>query len=144
MVTGRKKALIITAYGKNVSPEMIETRLRAELLISQAVVVGDDRPYLAALLTIDLEAAAQWAQHRGRALDLEALTEDPAFHEEISRSIDRVNSEHSHAEGLRAWRVLANDFTLAAGELTPTLKVKRDVVTRRYGDVIDEMYSAAI
>ena len=64
MVTGRKKALIITAYGKNISPEMIETRLRGEPLISQAVVIGDDRPYLAALLTIDLEAAAPWAQHR--------------------------------------------------------------------------------
>jgi long-chain acyl-CoA synthetase len=142
-VTGRKKALIITAYGKNISPETIETRLRGEPLISQAVVIGDDRPYLAALLTIDLEAAAQWAQHRKRALDLEALTEDPAFHKEIAQSIDRVNSEHSHAEGVRAWRVLANDFTLAAGELTPTLKVKRDVVARRYSDVIDDIYGAA-
>ena len=122
---------------------MIETRLRGEPLVSQAVVIGDDRPYLSALLTIDLEAAALWAQHRRRSLDLEALTEDPAFHKEIAESIDRVNSEHSHAEGVRAWRVLANDFTLAAGELTPTLKVKRDVVIRRYCDVIDEMYRAA-
>ena len=113
-----------------------------EPLIAQAVVVGDGRPYLTALLTVDAEAAAEWAAHRGRSLDLEALTDDPDLHAELDRAIERVNAKHSHAEGIRRWRVLPHDLTLAGGELTPTLKVKRHVVIERWADLIDEMYAA--
>ena len=141
-VTGRKKDLIITAYGKNISPEEIETGLRMEPLIAQAVVVGDNRPYLTALLTIDADAAAEWAAHEGRSLDFEALTDDRDLHAELSKAIERVNAAHSHAEGIRRWRVLPQDLTLSGGELTPTLKVKRNVVMERWADVIDEMYTA--
>ena len=144
-VTGRKKDLIITAYGKNISPEEIETSLRMEPLIAQAVVVGDDRPYLTAVLTVDTAAAVEWAEHEGRSLEaagLEALTTDPDLHVELDRAIERVNAIHSHAEGIRRWRVLPHDFTLADGELTPTLKVKRHVVLERCADLIDEMYAA--
>jgi long-chain acyl-CoA synthetase len=142
-VTGRKKDLIITAYGKNISPEEIETNLRMEPLIAQAVVIGDDRPYLTALLTIDTEAAVEWAEHQGRSFEpgLEALTTDPDLHAELDRAIERVNANHSHAEGIRRWRVLPHDFTLADGELTPTLKVKRHVVLERCADLIDEIYA---
>ena len=141
-VTGRKKDLIITAYGKNISPEEIETGLRMEPLIAQAVVVGDNRPYLTALLTIDADAAAEWAAHEGRSLDFEALTDDHDLHAELSKAIERVNATHSHAEGIRRWRVLPRDLTVSGGELTPTLKVKRNVVMERWADVIDEMYAA--
>jgi long-chain acyl-CoA synthetase len=141
-VTGRKKDLIITAYGKNISPEEIETGLRMEPLIGQAVVVGDNRPYLTALLTIDADAAAEWGSHQGRSLDLEALTEDHDLRAELSKAIERVNVTHSHAEGIRRWRVLPRDLTVSGGELTPTLKVKRNVVMERWADVIDEMYTA--
>jgi long-chain acyl-CoA synthetase len=140
-VTGRKKDLIITAYGKNIQPEEIETRLRVEPLISQAVVVGDDRPYLTALLTIDTQTAADWAEREGRSLDREALANDDGLREEIGRSVARANAEHAHAEGIKRWAILPSDLTLAGGELTPTLKVKRNVVVQRYQELIDELYA---
>jgi long-chain acyl-CoA synthetase len=142
-VTGRKKDLIITAYGKNIAPGEIETSLRMAPLIGQAVVVGDGRPYLTALVTLDAEAAVEWAERRGRSFDLEALAEDPDLHAELGRAIDAVNATHSHAEGIRRWRVLPHDLTLARGELTPTLKVKRSVVIERWSDLVDEMYAGA-
>jgi long-chain acyl-CoA synthetase len=140
-VTGRKKDLIITAYGKNIAPAEIETRLRMEPLIAQAVVVGDNRPYLTALLTVDADAAAEWAAHRGRSLGIEALVDDHDFHAELSRAIERVNETHAHAEGIRRWRVLPRDLTVSGGELTATLKVKRHVVMERWADQIAEMYA---
>jgi long-chain acyl-CoA synthetase len=140
-VTGRKKDLIITAYGKNISPEAIETRLRMEPIISQAVVVGEGRPFLTALLTLDAQAAAEWAEHEHRAADIEALTEDSDLQAKVERAVQRANGEHSHAEGIRRWRLLPHDLTLAAGELTPTLKVKRGVVVDRYRTLVEEMYA---
>jgi long-chain acyl-CoA synthetase len=140
-VTGRKKDLIITAYGKNISPEEIETALRMEPLIAQAVVIGDDRPYLTALLTVDTDALVEWAAAQGRSLELEALTSDADLHAALEGAVERVNATHSHAEGIRRWRVLPHDFTLADGELTPTLKVKRNVVLEGSKDLIDEMYA---
>jgi long-chain acyl-CoA synthetase len=140
-VTGRKKDLIITAYGKNISPEEIETALRMEPLIAQAVVVGDGRPYLTALVTVDAEAVADWAQHEGRSLDVEALSEDPGLRAALDQAVERVNASHSHAEAIRRWRVLPRELTLAGGELTPTLKVKRNVVVDRWSELIAEMYA---
>jgi long-chain acyl-CoA synthetase len=140
-VTGRKKDLIVTAYGKNISPEEIETHLRVEPLIAQAVVIGDNRPYLTALLTIDAQAVADWAAAQGRSLDMEALADDSDLHAELRQAIERVNALHSHAEGIRRWRVLPHDLTMARGELTPTLKVKRNVVVARWADLIEQMYA---
>jgi long-chain acyl-CoA synthetase len=142
-VTGRKKDLIITAYGKNVAPEEIERRLRMERIISQAVVVGDGRPYLTALLTLDNDAVTEWAARQHRTLDLEALADDRELHAEVEDIVERVNSEHSHPEGIRRWRILHHDLTIAAGELTPTLKVRRSVVVEHYRPLIEEMYPPA-
>ncbi|MGV3760408.1 MAG: AMP-dependent synthetase/ligase [Actinomycetota bacterium] len=142
-ISGRKKDLIITAYGKNISPSEIETALRHEPLISQAVVVGDDRPYLTALLTLDADAVAQWAHAQGRTMTVEALIDDDDLRAEIAAAVERVNAKHSHAEGIRRWRLLPADLTVAAGELTPTLKVKREVVTTVYADLVEEMYADA-
>jgi long-chain acyl-CoA synthetase len=140
-ISGRKKDLIITGYGKNISPSEIETALRREPLISQAVVVGDGRPYLSALLTLDPDAAAQWAAQENRSLTVAALGEDEELRAALDAAVERVNTLHSHAEGIRRWRLLPHDLSVANGELTPTLKVRREVVTRRFAELVDEMYA---
>jgi long-chain acyl-CoA synthetase len=140
-ITGRKKDLIINAAGKNISPEEIENRLRYEPLISQAVVVGDRRPYLVALLTLDTDTLADWAEHRGKLLDFESLRDDRELLAEVSESVERVNAVHSRVEGIKRWAIVPQDFTIAEGELTPTLKVKRSVVEEEYADLIEELYA---
>jgi long-chain acyl-CoA synthetase len=140
-ITGRKKDLIINASGKNISPQEIETRLRYEPLISQAVVIGDGRPYLTALLTLDSEAVLEWAGHHSRSGTIEALTSDPDVLREVGESVDRVNLEHARVEGIKRWHVLPHDLTVAGGELTPTLKVKRGVVAEKYADAVDALYA---
>jgi len=140
-ITGRKKDLIINASGKNISPQEIETRLRYEPLISQAVVVGDGRPYLTALLTLDSEAVLEWAAHHDRRGTIEALSSDPEVLREVGESVERVNLEHARVEGIKRWHVLPHDLTVAGGELTPTLKVKRQVVADKYDEVIEALYA---
>jgi long-chain acyl-CoA synthetase len=141
-ITGRAKELIITSSGKNISPVEIETKLCFEPLISQAVVVGDNRPYLVALLTLDAEASAKWAEDRGRLVDTEALSQDPDLLAAVDQEVERVNATHANIERLKRWRVLPHDFTVNGGELTPTLKVRRKVVETRYADIIDDLYGA--
>lgn len=140
-ISGRKKDLIITAYGKNIAPSEIETALRHEGLISQAVVIGDDRPFLTALLTLDADAAADWAAQAGRSLTVDALIEDEGLRTAMDEAVERVNTQHSHAEGIRRWRLLPHDLSVANGELTPTLKVRREVVTKKFSELIEEMYA---
>ena len=140
-IAGRKKDLIITAYGKNIAPAEIETALRNEPLISQAVVVGENRPYLTALLTLDVDAVTQWAHSEGHAISVEALRDDERVRAAVAEAVERVNAQHSHAEGIRRWRILPQDLTVAAGELTPTLKVRREVVTAANAELIEEMYA---
>ena len=139
-LTGRKKDLIITSQGKNVTPQEIETDLRYHPVISQAVVVGDGRRYLTALLTLDAEHLTGWAAERGKLVDLEALACDPDVLAEVHAAVEDVNTHRSHAESVRKYRVLAHDLTIAGGELTPTLKVKRNVVSEKYAALIDDMY----
>jgi long-chain acyl-CoA synthetase len=140
-ITGRKKDLIITAAGKNVTPQEIETDIRNHPLVSQAVVVGDGRRYLTALVTLDGEALAEWAHGNGKLMDEEALTRDPDVLAEVQAAIDDANGNRSHAETVRKFSVLPHDLTVARGELTPTLKVKRNVVYDRYADLIEAMYA---
>ena len=140
-VTGRKKDLIITAHGQNIAPQEIETDLRQHDLISEAVVIGEGRRYLTALLTLDGDALARWAEAHHKVADVEALAVDPDLRGEIDRFVDAVNGKRSRVEQVRKYRILAHDFTIAAGEMTPTLKVKRNVVNADYADVIDEMYA---
>ena len=142
-ITGRKKDLIITASGKNVTPQEIESDLCNDPLISEAVVVGEGRKYLAALITLDSEELSRWAQDRNKLDDLEALTEDPDVVDHVQQVVDKVNSRRSQAESVRKFRILSRDLTAASGELTPTMKVKRFVVNQRYAGIIDEMYGAA-
>jgi long-chain acyl-CoA synthetase len=140
-ITGRKKDLIVTSSGKNIAPQDIETRLRAAPLLSQAIVVGDRRPYLTALLALDVEAAIAHIGDGDEHVDLEALSSHPIIEREIGEAVDRVNADRAPAERIKAWRILPREFTIAAGELTPTLKIKRDVVTTRFSTLVDEMYA---
>lgn len=141
-IVGRKKDLIITAGGHNVAPQEIENDLRNHPLISHAVVIGEGQRYLVSLITLDPEASSRWATERGKLVELEALASDPDLLGEVQETIDAVNVGLARAESIRRFRVLAHDFTVAAGELTPTLKVKRDVVCDRYAGVINELYAA--
>jgi len=142
-IIGRKKDLIITAGGQNIAPQVIETELCNHPLISEAVVIGDGRRYLTALITLDPEELTHWAEQHNKLAEAEALAEDPDLLAEIQEAVDHVNGLGSHADGIRKFRVLAHDLTLAAGELTPTLKVRRSIVCEHYADVIDELYAGA-
>jgi len=142
-ITGRKKELIVTAAGKNVAPAPLEDRIRAHALISQAVVVGDARPFVAALITIDQEAFATWATQG--ALGGTAISEGmdhPALLAQVQAAIDDANQSVSRAESIRKFAVLPHDLTVVNGELTPTLKVRRAVVEKVYGQVIDDLYGS--
>jgi long-chain acyl-CoA synthetase len=142
-VTGRKKDLIVTAGGKNVAPAVLEDRLRAHWLISQCLVVGDRRPYVAALLTIDAETLSQWLAEHGYAetTRIDDITENPEFLAELQSAVDEANKAVSQAESIKRFAVLPQDFTVDTGLLTPTLKVKRAVVTERYAAEIDRLYA---
>jgi len=140
-VTGRKKDLIITAAGQNIAPQEIETDLRQHPLVSEALVVGDGRRYLTAILTLDADPLADWAREQGKVAKYESLAADPDLRAEIDRWVEDVNGRRSRPERVRKYRILANELTIAAGELTPTLKVRRSVVYDRYGDLIEEMYA---
>lgn len=140
-ITGRKKDLIINAAGKNIAPQAIETDLRAQPLISQAIVVGDGRPYLVALLTLDSQEVAGWATDHGKLLDAEALTSDTDVLDVVRQAVETVNARRSRVEQIKKWRVLPDDLTIARGELTPTLKVKRAVVIQHHAELIEELYA---
>ena len=147
-IVGRKKDLIVTSSGKNIAPQDIETRLRAEPLVSQAVVVGDGRKYLTALLALDDEAAAaalgdspHGRGHRHTHGPTEVLAGHPLVQEQLARAIDEVNAGRAPAERVKDWRILPRDLTVAGGELTPTMKVRRGAVIERFGDLVEEMYA---
>jgi long-chain acyl-CoA synthetase len=138
-ITDRKKDIIVTAGGKNVAPQNIENLLKQSGWISQAMVYGDRRPYLVALLTLNAEATARFAQQHGRG-DASKLTEDAELRAQVQAEIDAVNAKLSSFETVKKFAILPGDFTIDGGELTPTLKVKRKVVIGRHQDVIDGMY----
>ncbi|HEY5012870.1 MAG TPA: long-chain fatty acid--CoA ligase [Acidimicrobiia bacterium] len=143
-ITGRKKDLIITAHGKNISPQNLETDLTANALVGQAIVIGDGRRYLTALLALDSAAVEHWAGDHGKGTaGIEALAHDPDLHAEIDAIVRAANDRHSHVEHIRKWRILPSELTVASGELTPTLKVKRNIVNERFEDLITEMYADA-
>ena len=142
-ITGRKKEIIVTAAGKNVAPAVLEDRLRSNSLVSQAIVVGDNRPYIAALITIDEETFPGWAEQNGKSGHKVAdLLEDDTLRAEIQRSVDFANKAVSRAESIRKFEILPEDFSIEGGELTPTLKVKRNVVTERHDDAIEKLYAS--
>jgi len=140
-ITGRKKDIIITAGGKNITPANIENRLKQSPWISQAVLIGDRRPYLVALITLDPESAPQLAAKLGiDETDPAKLAADPRVRDEIQKVVDEVNSHFGRVEQVKKFAILPHDFSQPTGELTPTLKVKRNVVQEKYAHVIDGLY----
>jgi long-chain acyl-CoA synthetase len=141
-IVGRKKEIIVTAGGKNVAPALLEDRLRAHPLISQAMAVGDQQPFIAALITIDPEAFPGWKQRNGKdgGASVGDLADDPDLLAEIDLAVKEANQAVSHAESIRKFRILPVDFTEDTGELTPTLKVKRKVVAEKFATDIAALY----
>jgi long-chain acyl-CoA synthetase len=141
-ITGRSKEILVTAAGKNVSPAPLENVVRAHTLVSQAMVVGDGRAAVAALITLDAASVATWLEQQGRpATPVAELTEDPALLAELRTAIDAANATVSSAEAIKRFRVLPVDFTEDGGHLTPTLKLKRDVVMRDFADEVEALYA---
>jgi long-chain acyl-CoA synthetase len=143
-ITGRKKDIIITAGGKNITPANLENGLKQNRWISQAVVVGDRRPYLVALITLDPEEAPALAQELGlEDTDLPSLAKDEKVRAVVQRAVDEVNSHVGPVEQIKRFEILDHDLSQETGELTPTLKVKRNVVHEKFADVVDRIYEAA-
>jgi long-chain acyl-CoA synthetase len=140
-ITGRKKDLIITSSGKNIAPANIENALRRSRYITEAVVFGDDRPYVVAVVTLDHDEAGKLAGRFGIADDLATIAGDPRVHAEIQKEVDSVNEKLARIEQVKHFAILDHDFSQAAGELTPTLKVKRGFVYDRYAALFAGLYS---
>jgi long-chain acyl-CoA synthetase len=141
-IAGRKKEIIVTAAGKNVAPAVLEDRLRAHSIVSQCMVIGDAKPFIAALVTVDEENLPAWAAANGKEDDdLAALIDDPDLIGAVQAGIDDANKAVSRAESIRTFRILPRDLTIDGGELTPTLKVRRAVVAEEYAAVIEDIYA---
>ncbi|GGQ17166.1 AMP-dependent synthetase/ligase [Streptomyces roseolilacinus] len=141
-ITGRKKEILVTAGGKNVAPAVIEDRIRGHALVAECMVVGDGRPFVGALVTLDEEFLARWAAEHGKPAGSTAaqLREDPELLAEVQRAVDDGNAAVSKAESVRKFRVLPAQFTEEAGHITPSLKLKRNVVAKDFADEIEAIY----
>jgi long-chain acyl-CoA synthetase len=142
-ITGRKKEIIVTAGGKNVSPAVLEDRLRANPLISQCMVVGDQKPFIGVLITIDEEFFPAWKAQHGKpaAASVAELAADADLVAEIQSAIDEANGAVSKAESIRKFKVLPVDFTEEGGEMTPSLKLRRSVIAKTYAADIAAIYA---
>jgi long-chain acyl-CoA synthetase len=140
-ITDRKKDLIVTAGGKNVAPQNLENDLKTSKYVSQALVVGDRQPYIAALITLDPEAVPAWAAEHGLPIDLAELSQTPQVRELIQGVVDEVNADRSRYEQIKRFTILPRDFTMDDDELTPTLKLKRRVVADHFAAALDELYA---
>lgn len=144
-ITGRKKELIVTAGGKNVSPATLEDPIRANPIIGQVIVVGDQKPFIGALITLDEEMLPVWLNNNGLdgGMSVAQASKDPKVLAEIQKAVDAANSRVSRAESIRKFIVLDSDLTEASGHLTPKLSIKRNVILKDFTDVIEGMYSDA-
>ncbi|MFN2540416.1 MAG: long-chain fatty acid--CoA ligase [Mycobacteriales bacterium] len=140
-ITGRKKELIVTAGGKNVAPAVLEDRLRAHPLVSQCLVVGDQQPFIACLVTLDAEAVGPWATAKGKSAEVASLVDDPDLIAEIQSAVDDANKAVSKAEAIRKFTILPVDWTEEGGQLTPSLKLKRAVVMKEFAKDVDALYA---
>ncbi|MGW1769314.1 AMP-dependent synthetase/ligase [Streptomyces sp. NPDC002073] len=141
-ITGRKKEIIVTAGGKNVAPAVIEDRIRAHALVAECMVVGDARPFVGALVTLDEEFLGRWAKENGKPADATAvsLREDADLLAAVQKAVDDGNAAVSKAESVRKFRILGSQFTEESGHITPSLKLKRNVVAKDFADEIEALY----
>ncbi len=141
-ITGRKKEILVTAGGKNVAPAVLEDRLRAHPLVSQCIVVGDQKPFIAVLVTLDAEMLPTWLSNNGKAaMDVAAAAQDPDVRAAVQAAVDDANRAVSKAEAIRKFEILDDDFTEANGYLTPSLKLKRNLVMKDYATQVEALYS---
>ncbi|QIK09185.1 AMP-dependent synthetase/ligase [Streptomyces sp. Je 1-4] len=143
-ITGRKKEILVTAGGKNVAPAVIEDRIRSHALIAECMVVGDGRPFIGALITLDEEFLPRWAQEHGHPAGVTPaqLAEDPQLLAAVQRAVDDGNAAVSKAESVRKFRILPTQFTEESGHVTPSLKLKRNVVAKDFAEDIEALYRA--
>ncbi len=139
-ITGRKKDIIITAGGKNLTPANLENDLKQSPFISQAVMYGDRKPYPVALVTLDPEEIVAWAKEKGLSEDLASLADEDEVKSLIQKELDRANSNYAQVEQVKRFKILDHDLSIETGELTPTLKVKRNVVYDRYSELFESLY----
>ena len=142
-ITDRKKDILVTAGGKNIAPQNLENDLKTSRFVSQALVVGDRKPYPAALITLDPVEIAKWAAEAGVTGEMRELAGDPRVRELVQGVVDEVNSERSRYEQIKRFRVLPRDFTMEDGEVTPTLKLRRRVVMEHFSDEVEALYSGS-
>ncbi len=142
-ITGRKKEIIVTAGGKNVAPAVLEDRLRSHALISQTMVVGDGRPYIGALITLDPDALGPWKARHGKPADatIASLRDDPDLLADVQAAVDDANQAVSRAESIRRFRILDDDFTVESGQLSAKLGIRRSVLAKDFAADIDMLYS---
>jgi long-chain acyl-CoA synthetase len=140
-ITGRKKDIIITAGGKNLTPANLENDLQQSRWISRAVMYGDRRPYPVALITLDAEEIVPWAKKQGLPTDIPSLAKDERVREMVETELDKANARYARVEQIKKVKILDHDFSQEEGELTPTLKLKRNVVYDKYADVFDALYA---
>jgi long-chain acyl-CoA synthetase len=139
-ITGRKKEILVTAGGKNVAPAVLEDRIRTHALISQCMVVGDGKPFIAALITIDPETIGAWAEKHGKSGDIASLVDDKDLIAEVQSAIDDANSAVSKAEGIKKFAILPTDWTQQNGELSLKLYLRRHVVMKNYAKDVENLY----
>ncbi|MGY2704077.1 AMP-dependent synthetase/ligase [Nocardioides sp. HB32] len=139
-ITGRKKEIIVTAGGKNVAPSVLEDRVRLHFLVDQCMVVGDGQPFIGALVTIDRESLPMWAEQHGKTGTVADLVDDPDLRAAMQEAVDDANKAVSKAEAIRKFAVLADEWTEENGQLTPSLKLKRNVVMREFKDDVAALY----
>lgn len=139
-ITGRKKEILVTAGGKNVAPTMLEDQIRLHPLVSQCMVVGDGKPFIAALITIDPENIVPWATERGKPTDPAALTQDADLIAEVQKAVDEANASVSHAEAIKKFSILPIDWTQETGELSLKLSLRRHIVMEKHGTDVEALY----
>lgn len=144
-ITGRKKEILVTASGKNVAPAQLEDQIRADGLVSQAMVVGDNQKFIAAIVTLDSETAPSWLKQRqlDEGMSPAEMANHPQVREHIQGIIDQANESVSRAESIREFRIADQDFTVESGQMTPSLKMRRESIMRDYNDLIDDIYQPA-
>ncbi|GAB3819684.1 AMP-dependent synthetase/ligase [Kribbella italica] len=140
-ITGRKKEILVTAGGKNVAPAVLEDRIRLHPLVSQCMVVGDGKPFIAALITIDTETIGNWASKHGKPTDLETLCTDKDLIAEIQTAVDDANTAVSKAEGIKKFTILPTDWTQENGELSLKLSLRRHIVMKKHEADVESLYS---
>ena len=141
-ITGRKKEIIVTSGGKNVVPALLEDQIRADAIVSQCVVIGEQRPFIAAIVTLDEEALPQWGKAHGLSagITVAEAAKDPIVIAAVQGAVDRANSTVSSAEAIKQFRIVDTDFTETSGHLTPSMKVKRAQVLKDFNAVVEDIY----